>query len=649
MAFGFGNNGGVSGGSTPVPFGGIFPNYSALPLATSFLNKLFYVKNSQGTQWLPGSLGGTYYPSGWYYSDGISYTYQTTAFQATQITVDGGINNDQFVTPLTLQNAAQRKLLNCGVVTDVTITDKGNGLIDISGIEVHFNTESDFSGLVNRYTVPSLLNVQLNANQYIYVVANYNNGVPIYQLTTDNSIVNHSTILNVVQLNWETLNSVNELHVFKTGKYGLGLANKTGHRLIHTERFGYQEGLQISEYGTRNIRIESGIVWYDGEEIMTNLVTTATAGHEFHFYYPVASVWNVQKIMQYPNSQYSDGANLVSLSGNKLSALFVFKSINTDDFCSYGVLGNQFNSVAEALESSLPIIPELVQKQSKFIGRIIFQNGASTASRITREVTSNVSSVPVTNHNDTANRDVAGTHTRIYPISNNATAFQILRQDGTTVMVNVDTLNRLLEIGDIANGNYSMFESNGVYAAKGSAITWKDEMPSYLLNVSGAASPDSVSHNVGGVLRQFDAFDGGGTEERKSGSFEISHEMVVDEAMKLLGYLPELHIHWRPSTAGTGVLKMFFDWEYSPPQGDPIPQTTLTFLDTIATPQQYRHKLTSFGKLPNLNFQVGGKIGFNIRRTPNDPQDTYGSDILLEQIALHIPCDTNGSRDVYIK
>lgn len=47
--------------------------------------------------------------------------------------------------------------------------------------------------------------------------------------------------------------------------------------------------------------------------------------------------------------------------------------------------------------------------------------------------------------------------------------------------------------------------------------------------------------------------------------------------------------------------------------------------------------------------QLGGKIGFNLRRTPSDVRDTYGADVLFEQIALHVPCDMLGSRQIYIK
>ena len=94
-------------GLAGIIFGGQVANYSALPDATLYTGRLFYVINSQGTEWLPGSLGGTYYPSGWYYCTGTAYLYQETAFQASQATVNAGTNSDQFVTPLTLTNSTQ--------------------------------------------------------------------------------------------------------------------------------------------------------------------------------------------------------------------------------------------------------------------------------------------------------------------------------------------------------------------------------------------------------------------------------------------------------------------------------------------------------------------------------------------------------------
>jgi hypothetical protein len=79
--------------------------YSNLPLANTVSGKFYWVSNSQGTSWLPGPLGGTYYPKGLYYSNGTSWEYIDTPYQATQTEVDAGTVTDKFVAPDTLANS----------------------------------------------------------------------------------------------------------------------------------------------------------------------------------------------------------------------------------------------------------------------------------------------------------------------------------------------------------------------------------------------------------------------------------------------------------------------------------------------------------------------------------------------------------------
>lgn len=83
----------------------VVANYSALPNPTTVAGRFYWAESPQGTQWLPGSLGGTYYNSGIYYSNGTIWTYIETPYQATQLEVDTATNNNKFVTPLTGQAA----------------------------------------------------------------------------------------------------------------------------------------------------------------------------------------------------------------------------------------------------------------------------------------------------------------------------------------------------------------------------------------------------------------------------------------------------------------------------------------------------------------------------------------------------------------
>lgn len=85
----------------------VVANYSALPPPSTVTGKFYWCENSQGTSWLPGPLGGTYYPAGTYYSNGVTWEYAATPYQATQVEVNAGTNTDKFVSPYTLYNSTQ--------------------------------------------------------------------------------------------------------------------------------------------------------------------------------------------------------------------------------------------------------------------------------------------------------------------------------------------------------------------------------------------------------------------------------------------------------------------------------------------------------------------------------------------------------------
>ena len=85
----------------------VVANYSALPTASTVTGEFYWCSASQGTAWLPGSLGGTYYSAGLYYSNGSSWEFMSVPYQATQAEVNTGTNSDKFVTPNTLFNSSK--------------------------------------------------------------------------------------------------------------------------------------------------------------------------------------------------------------------------------------------------------------------------------------------------------------------------------------------------------------------------------------------------------------------------------------------------------------------------------------------------------------------------------------------------------------
>jgi hypothetical protein len=111
----------------------VVSNYSALPDPTTVGDKFYWCENSQGTAWLPGSLGGTYYPRGLYYSNGTTWEYMETPIQATQAEVDAGIIDDRFVSPNTLYNADQWNSVKVKLYTNGAFNDDQNKLNLVEG------------------------------------------------------------------------------------------------------------------------------------------------------------------------------------------------------------------------------------------------------------------------------------------------------------------------------------------------------------------------------------------------------------------------------------------------------------------------------------------------------------------------------------
>jgi hypothetical protein len=131
--FGFqsGGGGGGGGGTTITTVA----NYSALPAANTVSGKFYWCEASQGTKWLPFSVGGTYYNSGMYYSNGTTWEYSETPYQATQSEVNTGTNTDKFVSPSTLTNAnvITNKVPYTGATQD---TDLGNYSLNAKSLHV---------------------------------------------------------------------------------------------------------------------------------------------------------------------------------------------------------------------------------------------------------------------------------------------------------------------------------------------------------------------------------------------------------------------------------------------------------------------------------------------------------------------------------
>jgi hypothetical protein len=179
---------------------------------------------------------------------------------------------------------------------------------------------------------------------------------------------------------------------------------------------------------------------------------------------------------------------------------------------------------------------------------------------------------------------------------------------------------------------------------------WRDEyVGGDWGNATGNAAPTFGTYTIGGIAYRKIALD---SNDSRTNCFEIPHDMILSADAALQ---PEVHAHIRPTNNATGTVVLFFEPEWSKANTsgvnpvvnpEPLPEMTAT-LTIVNGSSNFPHYVVSFGKLPVRTYNIGDLIGFRVSRRTGE--GTYTADIVLEKLALHVPTDTQGSRQIYVK
>lgn len=302
--------------------------------------------------------------------------------------------------------------MSSGGLTRPTITIGATGLLNVGLMTANLNSASDFTGQIKSFAIAALSPAfQMVENVYYYVTVKYNGGTPIYEIITDNTIVNHSDRIQIANVVWED-GVINQGHIFFVGEYGLGLVNKLNHRLIHTDRFAWQDGLQLSETVGRVINISSGTIWYDGNEI--NLPAIDSTADPYHLYYHSApDVWTTAIRSAYSNLEYDDNTGgLHTLGTGDYAVNWVYRGAGATDPTIYVVLGTSSYTTELKAEAAQPpaSLPLVISKQALLVGRIIVKKSDSVATLIDSAFAITFAPSGTVSHGDTTNRDAIASH-----------------------------------------------------------------------------------------------------------------------------------------------------------------------------------------------------------------------------------------------
>jgi len=517
--------------------------------------------------------------------------------------------------------------LSVGIIdTSVpTFTDNGDGTGTIAGCNAALRDNANHTGYVVEYAIPEETFTFVDGAQE-YIVINYNSGDPIY--TKENSPVGiNGSDLSLVYVVWRT---GLKIHVANQDSVGLGLSNKTNARLLNVEPHSISSlgGLLISETtdpADRTILVSSAIV-YSGIVPVSVSSFDSSTDSLYKVVQEVGGGWSYTLVTQYNNSHYNP-TNLgeVVIDNSKWIFNLYYRSICDEKEVFFIESEKFYNSTAEARsasEAGRSSTPSILKSHCLLVGRSIIQKNITTGETTSFVRTRGDYTTFIPNHNELPNIQ-GGSETERYHTT----------EAQNTIITN------LPKIGDIDNSNYTEFESDGTMVAVGDAVCWNDIFLAAGSLGAGASAPDLVNVNSTGIFLY--AFDGSATTEQLFGCFEIPHN--YREGSDLVP-----HIHWMPTTTGTGNVKWNIDFWRVNENDVPSVATSISAVGTTTgTAWQSRRSDTTSILGPGVT--IGNQVAFRLYRTPADVQDTYAADAVVMTFGIHYQIDTLGSRQITTK
>ena len=488
-----------------------------------------------------------------------------------------------------------------------------------------------------------------------YLVADYNGGTPVTKIITDVELITESDVCPAVTVYRDADDS---LHLLDWDGIGSGMGNRLHQRTVKTKRFERESGLLLTEFGTRNIAVSAGKIWYGANRVSLDQALSTTDLCEL--WYHVSGTWTKATTTQYNNSQYDDGTDLVALTGSHYTVNWVFRGIEYNKHIAY-VLGNDtYSQPAQAEAAKVPDdLPDLLQCQFKLVGRIVVANGDATATSVTSAFDQVFSGAASADHEALGGLlgAVPDYHFHFAKVETIAEAEALPGGVAGSVLfvdsTDAHTFYHYAASTETRDGRGILNTAEGGdtrwigFAGRWQVPQYDDLLSDQLNDPQGATGAD-IELLTGFSNIYARAFNGGGTTEAIDGVFEILHGYKS-------GTVVWPHIHWSPSTAASGNVRWEFIYTIARSSGEFSAETTLVAIDSAdglgsnGRCQQQNLEFPTGIPVSDPPVSVGDQIRFRLRRVPSDATDTYGADAFLLAVGIHYQMDSIGSIQRFTK
>lgn len=258
------------------------------------------------------------------------------------------------------------------------VTNAGGGNVDIAAGSGFIRTTDTHTGILKAFNWAALTGQAIPSGQARYIGVDYNAGSPVVEL--------HSTDDWDYKAQFRLASVVNEggtLHIVNNPQRASDATGLIFERFYETDplvRANRLGGIIPSETGTRNLLVSSGEL-YDGfNEIIIPVIDTSDASDFSAYYRDGVGGWTgVHAQTQWDNLQYDDGdGTLATFTNNRYGVHWLYIEADGCLVLLYGQ--GEWTAQAGAEGAPAPsTVPLRISVHGRLLGRIIFQEGQSTA------------------------------------------------------------------------------------------------------------------------------------------------------------------------------------------------------------------------------------------------------------------------------
>jgi hypothetical protein len=304
----------------------------------------------------------------------------------------GGGNGHVFVN---ISSQARESRTFVGATQPPSITSLGSGNFMIGTGSVALCNTADGSGTVRNYVLNSAsLYLPISEYNYQYIVASYNSGSPVWQLTNNFSDVDSiqtAAIYSVVREVDGTIAYVS------WDSPGILLANKLLARVSKTSGIEHESGMGLAESGSGYVTVGGGIVWF-GINNVTVPSFNSRVDEMYLLHHSGSSAYSSSLVAQFVGNVYDNGTSLVSMPANRYVVNYFYKSITNNNHV-FVTLSQPYKDVAAAQTDQPWTLPDDMLVGNILVGRAMVYTNQTSPTLIESAFTNTFVYSAISEHN----------------------------------------------------------------------------------------------------------------------------------------------------------------------------------------------------------------------------------------------------------